>query len=142
MRRLRLALLIVAIAACDRSVAPLTLAPTDAAVAGSYGLTLVNGHGLPIVAAVTTNVAQYDLTSDRMIMSTEGTWSETTNYNVISLSTNAVSQLSTVTSGTYTVGAGVITFTRLVGGAATFTGSVSGSTLSLLFLEVLSVYSR
>lgn len=142
MRRLFLSLLVVAIVGCDRSIAPLTLAPTDTTVAGSYGLVQVNGHSLPIVDAVRTNTSEYDLTSDRMIISTGGTWSETTSYNVISLSTNAVSQLATVTSGTYTVGAGVITFTRLVGDPATFTGSVTGNTLSLLFLQVLSVYSR
>jgi len=141
MRRLLLAVLVLAIAACDRSVAPLTLAPTDAAVAGSYGLTLVNGRALPFVA-FNTNTDQWNLTSDRIVMSSDGAWAETTNYDVISLSTSAVSQQHTQTSGTYVVGTSVITFTRVAGGALTFTGSVTGNILSLLFNGGQFTYSR
>lgn len=141
MRRLPLALLLVALASCDRSVPALTLPPTDAAVAGSYGLTLVNGRSLPFPAVITSD-AEYDLTSDRIDISTEGTWSETTNYNVISLSNSAVTTQQTVTSGTYTVSPTVITFTRVSGGALIFTGSVTGTTLSLLFNGGAFIYVR
>jgi hypothetical protein len=141
MRRLLLCVLIAATASCDRSVPPFTLAPTDTNVAGSYALSLVNGRILPILGAVITSTDQYDLAADQMILSADGTWSETTTYNVTSFATNGVSQQHTVTSGTYAVGAGVITFTRVAGGALTFTGSVTGNTLTLI-LNGQFIYSR
>jgi hypothetical protein len=147
MRRLVLTLLVattagLATAGCDRSVPPFTLAPTDSVgISGSYGLNFVNGRILPVLGAVITTTDQYDLAADQMILSTEGTWSETTTYNVTSFATNAVSQQRTVTSGTYAVGTGVITFTRISGGALTFTGSVTGNTLTLI-LNGQFIYTR
>jgi hypothetical protein len=147
MRRLLLSFLVAATASmatagCDRSVPPFMLAPTDSVgIAGSYGLNLANGRILPILGAVITSTDQYDLAADQMILSADGTWSETTTYNVTSFATNGVSQQHTVTSGTYAVGAGVITFTRVAGGALTFTGSVTGNTLTLI-LNGQFIYTR
>ncbi|MEP6492299.1 MAG: hypothetical protein ABJF01_06460 [bacterium] len=141
MRRLPFVLLLAALMSCDRSVAPLTLNPTDTAVAGSYSLAQVNGHALPFAAFV-TGTDEWDLTADIMVLTADGGWSETTKYNVVSLSTNNVTPQQTETSGAYTIGNGVITFTRIAGGALTFTGSVTGNNLSLLFNGGQFVYSR
>ncbi|HTE44965.1 MAG TPA: hypothetical protein VK636_06960 [Gemmatimonadaceae bacterium] len=141
MRRLPLVLLLAAFAACDRSVDPITLNPTDLAVTGTYALAQVNGHTLPFAAFVTGN-DEWDLTSDIIVMGDDKTWSETTNYNVVSLATTNVTQQHTTTSGTYAIGSGVITFTRIDGGALTFTGSVTGTTLWVLFNGGQFTYSR
>ena len=141
MRRLTGTLLAIVLAGCGSSAADLTLAPTDTTVAGTFNLTTANGIELPIVATRTLS-EEYDLAGDQLVLDASGTWTETTSYTVIELNDNSQSTTTSVTSGTYSISNKQIVFVRTVGGAATFTGSVTGNVLSLLYNGGHFLYTR
>lgn len=141
MRRLSLLLSALVVLGCGGSDSqPLTLGPTDANVAGTYALTSSNGRPLPLVAFVTAE-EEWDMASDQFIIGADGTWSETTNYIVTTLSTGATRTTASQSVGTYAIANAQINFT-ITQGAIQFTGSVSGTYLSVLFNGGHFIYQR
>ena len=124
---LALALLV----ACQSSSADFQLGPTDANVAGQFVLVSINSNPLPVPALVTTTES-WALTSDTLSITTDGQWTETTVYVVTQSSDGSTATRSTSSGGTYTIADQKINFTQTDGGAV-FTGSVQGSSLTLLF---------
>jgi hypothetical protein len=131
-RRLALLLAFVVAAGCSDSVTDPVLNPTDANIAGTYNLATANGHLLPIVARLTAD-DEWDITSDQIVIAADSTWTETTNYRITTFGTGVVSTQAGISSGTYSIANRQINFIMTVGGTATFTGSVTGNNLSLLF---------
>ncbi|HEY4303260.1 MAG TPA: hypothetical protein VGM82_02235 [Gemmatimonadaceae bacterium] len=141
MRRLILPLLaVLAIAACS-SDHSLNLDPTDANVTGSFNLTFAAGQTLPYQAFSTTTEL-FDIASDKIVISADNTWVDTTNYVVFELVDGSQSTQTTVSAGTYQVATSQINFVTTTGGTAAFTGSVTGNTLSVLFNGSKFVYTR
>jgi len=141
MRRFSLLLSALVLLACGGSdSAPLTLAPTDSNVAGTYNLTSSNGRPLPLVAFVTTD-EEWDMLSDQFVINADGTWNETTNYAVTALATAATRDTSSQSVGTYAIANSQINFT-ITPGSVTFTGSVSGTYLSVLFNGGHFIYQK
>ena len=141
MRRLSFLLAVVALVGCSEKSAELTLGPTDTDIVGNYALTRSNGRSLPIIARLTVE-EQWDLTADRIVIAPDNTWIETTTYRVVSFTTGQVTTQESVSSGTYSVANGQINFVMKVGGSFTFTGSVTGNVLSLLYNGGHFQYSR
>ena len=141
MRRLSYLAAILALLGCGHDSEEPTLAPTDANVAGSYALSTANGRLLPIIVSLTAD-AEWDLSADNFVISTDNTWTDTTTYAVKSFTAGTVTTQQTGATGTYAIANGQINFTMITGGTATFSGSVTGNTLSLLFNGGHFVYSR
>ena len=120
---------------------PLTLPITDTNVVGSYALTSSNGRSLPYTVLLTAD-EQWVITSDQFVIAADNTWSETTNYLITALSTGGTRTSSTQASGGYAISSGQINFTMTTGGTKSFTGSVTGSILSLLFDGGHFLYSK
>jgi hypothetical protein len=142
MRRLATALSLALICGCgsDAVVDP-TLGPTDANVVGTFLLTASNGRSLPLVARLTSD-EEWDLTSDQFVIVADNTWNELTSYRVTTFATGAVSTQQSVSSGTYSIANNQINFVMTVGGSTSFTGSVTGKTLALLYNGGQFLYSR
>ena len=119
----------------------LTLPLTDADVAGTYSLTSSNGRSLPFTVLLTAD-EQWVITSDQFVIGADNTWSETTNYEITALSTGGTRTSSTQASGGYAISSGQIKFTMTAGGTTSFTGSVTGNILSLLFNGGHFLYSK
>jgi hypothetical protein len=141
MRRLSLLLSALVLLGCGGSDSePLGLGPTDTNVAGSYALTSSNGRPLPVVAFVTSD-EEWDMTSDTFVIAGDNTWNETTNYLVTSLSTGSTRTTSSQSVGTYSIANAQINFT-ITQGKQTFSGSVTGSYLSVLFNGGHFIYQK
>ena len=142
MRRYAILLLAATgLAGCQTASNDFVLGPTDADVTGTFGLSSINGGPLPIVAQVTTT-DEWDLTADTLRISGDSTFTETSFYDVTSLSDGTVQKTQTVASGIFTVANKQITFTLVVGGTATFIGAVQGSMLTLVYNDSHFIYSR
>ena len=141
MRRLSLLLSALVVLGCGSDSEPLTLAPTDANVVGSYTLTSSNGHAVPFPILLTAD-EEWDISSDQFVIAADNTWMETTNYRITTLASGAQRTSSTQASGTYAIASGQINFAMIVGGNTPFTGSVTGNTLSLLFNGGHFLYTR
>ena len=140
MRRLSLLVSVLAVLGCGSDSQSITLGPTDANVAGTYSLTSSNGRPLPVIAFVTVD-EEWDMTSDQFVIGADNTWSETTNYIVTTLATGATRSTSSQSVGTYAIANAQINFT-ITQGSITFTGSVSGTYLSVLFNGGHFIYQR
>jgi len=140
MRRLSLLVSVLVVLGCGSDSQPLTLGPTDSNVAGTYNLTSSNGRPLPLVAFVTAD-EEWDMTSDQFIIGADGTWTETTNYVVTTLATGATRTTASQSVGTYAIANAQINFI-ITQGAITFTGSVSGTFLSVLFNGGHFIYQK
>ena len=132
MRRIGCIAGLALLAACQSSSSDFHLGPTDANVTGQFTLVSINSSPLPVSALLTTTES-WALTSDTLSITPDGQWTETTGYVVTQLSDGSTSNRTTNSGGTYAIGNQVINFTLTTGGAATFTGSVQGSTLTLLY---------
>jgi hypothetical protein len=141
MRRLLLVTLAVAAAGCMSSSEPLSLSTTDANVVGRFGLSLAGGQPLPLLAG-TTATQEVDLVADTLAIASDNTWIETSFYNLVAFTDGSTTTSQTVSSGTYAIANGQINFTMLVGGTTTFAGSVTGTTLSLLYNNARYIYTR
>jgi len=141
MRRIVLAVSLVALAGCAGDTPPFTLGPTDANVVGTFSLTNSNGRLLPIVARLTTE-EEWDMTSDQLIIRADLTWSETSNYKVTTFQTGGISAQQTSSSGTYAIADNKINFVMTNGGTATYTGSVGGNTLTMIYNGGHFIYTR
>lgn len=118
--------------ACQSSSTDFHLGPTDANVAGQFTLVSINSAPLPVQAVLTTTES-WALTSDTLSITPDGKWAETTVYIVTQLSDGSTSTRTTNSGGTYTIANQAINFVLTSGGTAAFTGSVQGSTLTLLY---------
>jgi len=132
MRRSRWLATLALLAACQSSSADFQLGPTDANVEGQFTLVSINSNPLPVSALVTTTES-WALTSDTLTITADGKWTETTVYAVTQTSDGSTSIRSSGVNGTYTIASQKINFTQTDGGIATFTGSVQGSSLTLLY---------
>jgi hypothetical protein len=141
MRRLLLLTLAVVAIGCSSSSEPLTLGTTDANIVGNFGLNLAAGQLLPVVAGYTAT-QEVDLVADTMSIATDNTWIETSYFVLVAVADGSQTTSQTASSGSYAIANGQIDFTMLVGGNATFTGSVTGSTLSLLYNNTRYIYGR
>ena len=141
MRRIALVVSLVVASGCGSDAPEFTLGPTDANVVGTFALTNSNGRLLPILARLTAE-DEWDMTSDQLILRPDLTWSETSNYNVRTFSSGALSTQQTASSGTYSISDSKINFVMTVGGTATYTGSVSGNTLTMIYNGGHFIYTR
>ena len=141
MRRIALVVSLAALAGCGGDTPAFTLGPTDANVVGTFSLTNSNGRVLPIVARITAE-EEWDMTSDQLIIRADLTWSETSNFKVITFLTGGIATQQTSSSGTYTIADSKINFVMTVGGTATYTGSVSGNTLTMIYNGGHFIYTR
>ena len=96
---------------------------------------------MPLLAGSTTT-QEIDLVADTMAIAKDNTWAETSYYNLTAFADGTMTTAQTVASGTYAVSGGQINFTMLVGGNATFAGSVTGTTLSLVYNNARYIYGR
>jgi hypothetical protein len=98
-------------------------APRNASVAGTYGLTTVNGASLPYTVPNTTGT---EIVQDATItLNTDSTYSVLANGTV-----NGSTSTIAADAGHYTVGGSQVTFTSTIFSGGQFTGNVTGSTLS------------
>jgi hypothetical protein len=143
MRALYCVLFAAAVAACGSSTEPtgdVSLSPTSTDVAGTYNLVSANGT-VPPFAAFATSTADWTLVADTVAI-TGTAWTEATTYFVTSLLDNTTSTQFTVVGGTYAIANSQINFTMTQGGSATFAGSVTGNTLTLIFMGKRFIYTK
>ncbi len=130
------------IAACQGSNSePFQLGPTDANVAGRFSLAAINSNPLPVPALQTTTEV-WALTSDTLSIADNGQWTETTVYLVTQNSDGSTSTRTSSIAGTYTIVDQRISFLQTSGGTSTFTGSVQGNNLTLLYQGSHFLYVR
>jgi hypothetical protein len=130
------------VAACQGSSSePFQLGPTDANVAGRFSLAAINSNPLPVPALQTTT-EDWALTSDTLSIADNGQWTETTVYLVTQIADGSTSTRTSSIAGTYTIVNQRINFLQTSGGSATFTGSVQGNTLTLLYQGSHFMYVR
>ena len=144
MRRFILALAAMAALGCGAGTDnPLpTLPATSNDVAGEFSLRSANGTALPFVAFTTTAGEAWELASDKIMMTADGAWSETTTYVVHKATDGTSNSQQSVVSGTYAIANGQINFVMKQGGTDTFTGSVIGTELRVLYTGKLFVYTK
>ena len=130
------------LAACQGSSSePFQLGPTDANVTGRFSLAAINSSPLPVPALQTTT-EDWALTSDTLALADNGQWTETTVYLVTQVADGATSTRTSTIAGTYSIVAQKINFLQTTGGSATFTGSVQGNTLTVLYQGSHFMYVR
>ena len=144
MRRFLIAMAAVAALGCGAGADnPLpTLPTTSPDVAGEFRLRSANGSQVPFIAFTTTTGEAWELASDKMDVAADGKWSETTLYVIHKLSDGSSTSRESVVSGTYTIANGQINFVMTQGGTDTFTGSVTGAELRLLYSGKLFIYVK
>jgi hypothetical protein len=130
------------LAACgsDKTV-DVSLPPTSTDVVGSFNLISANGVTPPFAAFATTT-ADWTLASDSVAIAANNTWTETTKYFVTTLADNTTTTQFTSVGGTYSIASGQIQFVMTQGGSTTFPGSVTGSSLTIIFNERRFIYAR
>lgn len=142
MRRLAVAVALCAtIVGCNQSHDTVGLSPTDANVAGTFSLVLANGQPLPLLVSLTSS-EERDLVGDQFVIDAAGTWNETTSFKITDLQSGAERDTAGTTLGTYTIANGQINFVITTTPTGTFTGSVTGSTLIVLYSGSRFAYSR
>jgi hypothetical protein len=130
------------VAACQGSSSePFQLGPSDANVTGRFSLAAINSNPLPVPALQTTT-EEWALTSDTLSLADNGQWTETTVYLVTQVADGSTATRTSSIAGTYTIVNQRISFMQTTGGSATFTGSVQGNTLTLLFQGSHFTYVR
>jgi hypothetical protein len=132
MRRFVALLAFAALAACggDSSTSP-------GVVTGTYTLRSVNGAPLPFTV-IQIGADKYEITSDVIILSEGGTFSESTNDRTTQ---NGVVTTSTITDGgTYSLTGTAISLVSAQSG--TISGSVSNGTLTLTAEGLALVYTK
>jgi hypothetical protein len=141
MRRLPTMLLALTAVGCLSSSDSFKLGPTDSNVTGTFQLAAANGQPVPFIASVTPT-EEWDVTADTMIINTDNSWRETTNYRVTQLGDGTQKVQADTTAGTYSIANEQINFVTVTGGTSTFVGSVSGDALTVLFNNSQFVYLR
>lgn len=123
----------------DASQIPLQ--PTDSVVTGAFSLTLANGNPLPL-EAFQTNTDLWAIAGEKIVLSQDLSWTDTTSYQVFSLATNAERDTISTAGGTYSVANGQINFSTTANGTLAFTGSVTGNILVVLLQGSRFVYTK
>ncbi len=144
MRALCCLLSAAVIAGCGGSTEPsidLSLAPTSTDVAGDFNLISANGTAPPFPAFATAT-EDWTLVADTVSIAANNAWTEATKYSVTSLLDNSTSTQYSIVSGTYAIASGKINFTMVQGGTATFSGSVTSNTLTLIYTGTRFIYTR
>lgn len=132
----------VAIVGCSTNDSgTLALAPTDSVVTGTYILQLANGNPVPF-AAFQTATDLWAIAGEKIVLSPDLTWSDTTNYQVISLLNGNERDTLSTSAGTYSLGNNQINFLTTSNGTASYVGSVSGNVLDVRFQGSRFVYTR
>ena len=123
MRKLRLALIALAVLACGGD----STAPTNASVAGTWSLRSINGSALPFVVFQDAT-SKEELTSDVFTFTSSGTFTEhTTIRETLSSQVTTTDQTD---DGTYTLNGTAITV-HFNSDGSNMTGSVSGNTITV-----------
>jgi len=135
------ALAVAALTACGSDKVTIPLDPTDADVTGVFNLSLANGQQPPY-AAFQTTTELWELTNDRMVIAADQTFADTITYTVHTIADGSQSTRFTATAGSYQIANRQINFTTTTNGSATFAGSVTGTTLVVLFNGGRFVYSK
>jgi hypothetical protein len=110
----------------------LALPPTSTNVTGTFVLTDANGIAPPF-SAFLTSTEQWRLQSDVIVVAANGTWTEKTDYLVVTLADGTSQPRQIIVAGTYRLVNGQISFTMVEGGSSGFFGSVTGNALIILF---------
>jgi hypothetical protein len=144
MRRLLIALFATAALGCGVSddIELPTLPPTSANVEGDYTMRSANGSAPPFVAFTTSSGETWELASDKIFVKPDGTWSEVTLYVVHKLADGTQTSRESTISGTYSIADAQIKFVTTQGGTDTFSGSVVGTELRVLFSGRLFIYTK
>jgi len=132
------------VAACGGSTEPTidtSLKPTSSNVAGTFNLISANGTAPPFEARL-TSTADWTLVSDTIVVAANSTWTEATQFSVVSLLDNSTSTQFSLVSGSYVIANGQINFTMTDGGTLKFPGSVTGDTLTIIFSGARFLYTR
>jgi len=119
-----------------------TIQRRSSALAGQQRIEAPAYHRLKVQAAVPAEEPVEDMTSDQLIIRADLTWSETSNYKVTTFQTGGISAQQTSSSGTYAIADSKINFVMTNGGTATYTGSVSGNTLTMIYNGGHFIYTR
>jgi hypothetical protein len=119
----------------------LTLAPTSTDVAGAFNLVSANGTAPPFPAFATAT-ADWTLAADTVAITAANTWTEATTYFVTSLLDGTTTTQFSVVAGTYAIADGKINFTMTQGGTEKFIGSVTGSTLTIIYTGTKFIYTK
>jgi hypothetical protein len=137
------ALASMALAACkqDSPGVDTSLAPTSTDVAGTFSLYTANGRTLPYQAIV-TNSEVWTLVSDKITISANNTWADTTSYSITNRLDGTQTARGTASGGTWGISNNQINFIMTTGGTINFTGSVTGNTLTAIFDGARYYYSR
>ena len=135
MRRIFVACALTALlAACGSD----STSPASADITGTYTLKTVNGSPLPFTLQSGTTVVS--LTSDVIIVSSNGTWSESGIYQQ---TVNGQTTSGTGSDGgTWTRAGTSVTLTSAQGADGTYTGSYSTNTLTLSNSGFVSVFTK
>jgi hypothetical protein len=143
MRALSCLLVAAVVVACGGSTEPVdvSLSPTSTDVAGAFNLVSANGTAPPF-AAFSTTTADWTLVADTVTITAPNTWTEATKYFVTNRSDNSTSTQYTVVAGTYEISNGRINFTMTQGGSTVFPGSVTGSSLTIIFMGKRFIYTK
>jgi hypothetical protein len=143
MRRFMIALAAIAALGCGGADNPLpTLPATSSEVAGEFRLRSANGSQIPFIAFTTAAGEAWELAADKIVVTADGKWDETTLYVVHNLTAGTSNSKESVVSGTYAIANGQINFVMTQGGTDTFAGSVVGSELRLLYNGKLFIYTK
>jgi hypothetical protein len=112
--------------------------PTEASIAGTYELQTVDGKPLPVV----DTQQQSALMSGALMLGGAGAFTVTNNYRMGP--GGSAGDLTLSVSGTFRVSGQTITFSALDQGAGsvTFSGTVSGNTLTVTLNGSVMVYRR
>lgn len=144
MRALSCLLFALVVASCGSSTEPVgdvSLSPTSTDVAGAFNLISANGTAPPF-PAFATSTQDWTLAADSVTIAANNTWVESTKYFVTSIIDNSTTTQFTVVSGTYAIASGKINFTMTQGGTETFVGSVTGSTLTIIYTGKRFIYTK
>lgn len=106
-------------AACDRTTSP------EGAMSATFDLRSIDGTSLPYTKTLGT--ATFRVTSDVLVLKTDGTYEDSTTY---AIPYGTSSQLSTtIERGKYSVSGTTINFTDQTNGGR-YSGSINGTTLT------------
>ena len=143
MRRLALLLAVLAASACGNTgdTSSLDLPETETNVTGTFNLSLANGRTVPFDAIV-TSAETWTLTADKIVLSADNTWVDSTNYVIYNNTFGSSTPHATATAGTWAIESGAINFVMTSGGNVSFVGSVVANNLAVNFNGVRYVYTR
>jgi hypothetical protein len=113
-------------------------APNNGAIAGTWDLRSVNGTNLPYVVP-TSSTTSNAITTSVLTLSNDGTYNEVTTIEQHDGNTSSTTSVTEL--GTWSAVNGFVTFDDQTDGLS-YTGSISGNTLTETYGSYTSVYSR